>query len=126
MSVDTILLLCALHSFGFALFHLGFWRLLGWPRTLEGTTRANRAILQIANLQLVWVFAAVGLMCLLYPAELAATSLGRAVLGAMALFWAIRLATQFVWLRIRHPLVHALSALFAFGAILFAWPLAYT
>ena len=29
MSTDTLLLLCALHSFGFALFHLGFWRLFG-------------------------------------------------------------------------------------------------
>src|SRR5690606_29998463 len=69
----TLLLACAIHSFGFALFHLGFWGLFGWPRTLAGTTRANRAILQIANLQLVWVFTAVGLLCLLYPAELATT-----------------------------------------------------
>ena len=123
MSVDTILLLCALHSFGFALFHLGFWRLFGWPGTLAGTTRANRAILQIANLQLVWVFAAVGLLCLLYPAELASTALGRAVLSGMCAFWLLRLATQFIWLRIHHPLAHVLSVLFACGAALFAWPI---
>ena len=123
MPVQTILLLCALHSFGFALFHLGFWRLFGWPRTLEGTTRANRAILQIANLQLVWVFAAVGLLCLLHPAELASTALGRAVLGGMCAFWLLRLANQFIWLRIHHPLVHVLSVLFACGAALFAWPI---
>ena len=123
MSVDTILLLCALHSFGFALFHLGFWRLFGWPGTLAGTTRANRAILQIANLQLVWVFAGVGLLCLLHPSALAHTPLGRAVLAGMSAFWLIRLGAQFVWLRIHHPLVHALSVLFACGALLFAWPL---
>ena len=105
------------------MFHLGFWRLFGWPRTLEGTTRANRAILQIANLQLVWVFAAVGLLCLLYPAELATTPLGRAVLGGMCAFWLIRLAAQFIWLRLHHRLVHTLSVLFACGVLLFAWPL---
>ncbi|TYT25703.1 hypothetical protein FZO89_05215 [Luteimonas viscosa] len=123
MHTETILLLCALHSFGFALFHLAFWRLFGWPRTLENTTRPNRAILQIANVQLVWIFIAIGLSCLLYPAELASSPLGRALLAAMAGFWAIRTGTQFVWLRIRHPLVHTLTASFVLGAVLFAWPL---
>lgn len=124
MDAATVLMLCALHSFGFALFHLGFWRLFDWPRTLAGTSRPNRAIVQIANLQLAWVFAAVGLLCVLYPVELVATPLGRAVLAGMAVFWLIRLAAQFVWLRIHHPLVHALTVLFACGVLLFALPLA--
>jgi len=123
MDTDTLLLLCAVHSFGFALFHLGFWRLFAWPRTLERTTQANRAIAQIANLQLVWVFVGVGLLCLLYPTALAETPLGRAVLAGMSAFWIIRIVAQLVWLRVNHPLVHALTVLFAFGALLFAWPL---
>ena len=123
MGVATLLALCAIHSFGFALFHLGFWRLFGWPRTLQATTLPNRAIVQIANVQLVWVFAGVGLLCLLFPGELADTPLGRALLGGMAAFWLIRLAGQFIWLRVHHPLVHALSVLFAIGAMLFAAPL---
>lgn len=123
IDTGTILLFCAAHSFGFALFHLGFWRLFGWPRTLEGTTRPNRAILQIANLQLVWVFTGVGLLCLLHPAALAGTPLGRAVLAGMSAFWIIRIVAQLLWLRVNHPLVHALTALFACGALLFAWPL---
>jgi len=123
MGVATLLAFCAIHSFGFALFHLGFWRLFGWPRTLQATTLPNRAILQIANVQLVWVFTGVGLLCLLFPGELAGTPLGRALLGGMAAFWLIRLAGQFVWLRLRHPLVHVLSVLFAAGAMLFAAPL---
>ena len=121
--MKTVLLLCALHSFGFALFHLGFWRLFGWPRTLQSTTLPNRAIVQIANVQLVWVFTGIGLLCLLYPWELVATPLGRAVLMGMALFWAIRVVGQFVWLRVRHPMVHVLTALFALGTFLFAAPL---
>ncbi len=123
MSAATLMYLCAAHSFGFALFHLAFWRLFGWPRTLQATTRPNRAILQIANVQLVWVFTGVGLLCLLFPGELAGTPLGRAVLAGMAAFWLVRLAGQWIWLRMNHPLVHALSALFALGAVLFALPL---
>jgi ABC-type maltose transport system permease subunit len=30
---------------------------------------------------------------------------------------------QFIWLRVNHPLVHALTAVFAAGAVLFALPL---
>ena len=69
------------------------------------------------------MFAGVGLLCLLFPGELADTPLGRALLGGMAAFWLIRLAGQFIWLRVHHPLVHALSVLFAIGAMLFAAPL---
>lgn len=123
MSATTLLLLCAAHSFGFALFHLGFWRLFDWPRTLQRTTLPNRAILQIANVQLVWLFIGVGLLCLLFPNELAGTPLGHAVLAGVSAFWLVRLAGQGIWLRVNHALVHVLSALFALGALLFALPL---
>ncbi|MEF3082775.1 hypothetical protein V3391_11225 [Luteimonas sp. SMYT11W] len=52
------------------MFHLGLWLLFDWPRTLQPTTRANRAIVQIANAQLVWVFGAVALRCFLMPGDL--------------------------------------------------------
>lgn len=120
MTAQALLLLCAIHSLGFALFHLAFWTLFKWPRTLATTTLPNRAIVQIANVQLVWVFLLVAVLCLLYPRELAGTPLGRAFLLGMSGFWALRLATQFVWLRVHHPLVHALSLAFALGAIVFA------
>ncbi|MGO3126577.1 MAG: hypothetical protein ACTIJY_00745 [Luteimonas sp.] len=117
--VDWLIFACGLHSAVFALFHLGFWRLFDWPRTLQATTRPNRAIVQIANAQLVWVFGAVALLCFVMPGELADTRLGQAVLAGMAGFWWLRLVLQFVWLRLRHPLVHALSAAFLIGAVLF-------
>lgn len=121
--MDAVLLACALHSFAFAAFHLAFWKLLQWPRTLRDTTLPNRAILQIANVQLVWVFVLAGMLCLLFPDELATTPLGRALLACMSLFWLIRLVGQFVWLRVNHWMAHLLSALFALGAVLFALPL---
>lgn len=116
---DWLILFCGLHSAAFALFHLGFWRLFDWPRTLHTTTRPNRAIVQIANAQLVWVFGAVALLCFVMPDELASTRLGRAMLAGMAGFWWLRLVLQFVWLRLQHPLVHVLSATFLIGAVLF-------
>ena len=115
---DLLILACGLHSAAFALFHLGFWRLFDWPRTLQTTTRPNRAIVQIANAQLVWVFGVVALLCFVMPDELAGTRLGWAALAGMAGFWWLRLVLQCVWLRLQHPLVHVLSATFLIGAVL--------
>ena len=117
---DWLIAACGLHSAAFALFHLAFWRLFDWPRSLQATTRPNRAILQIANAQLVWVFAGIALLCFAMPAQLATTPLGHALLAGMAVFWWLRLALQFVWLRLPHPLVQALSVLFVIGALLFS------
>jgi hypothetical protein len=75
----------------------------------------NRAILQIANIQLIWVFLCVGGLCLRFPNTLIETAPGRAVMLGMSGFWIVRLIQQFVFLRMHHPLVHALSALFALG-----------
>lgn len=124
MTPETLVILGGLHSLGFALFHVGFWKLFGWPRTLRDTNAVNRGVLQIANVQLVWVFLLAAGLCLLFPHELASTPHGQAFLLGMSLFWILRLVVQFVWLRIDHPLVHALSLLFALGALLFALPLA--
>ncbi|KAF1686107.1 hypothetical protein B1992_09190 [Pseudoxanthomonas broegbernensis] len=123
MRPDLPLLLCALHSFGFAAFHLAFWRLFGWKRELAKVGLPTRAIVQILNLRLVYVFLGIGLLCLLYPAQLRGTALGRALLWFMVLFWIGRALEQFIFLRVNRPLVHVLTALFVLGAALFALPL---
>ncbi len=110
---------CGLHSLLLGLFHLAFWRLFDWPRSLQATTLANRAIIQILNLRLAWVFFAVAAACLLLPEDVAGTLLGRGLLGFMCLFWIGRTVEQFVFLRVNQPFVHFLSGVFAIGAALF-------
>lgn len=122
MSDRTLLAFCAAHSFGFALFHLGFWQLFGWRETLRGMTLADRAILQISNLRLIYLFVAIGMLCLAFPVELAGSALGRALLLGMAGFWLGRLIEQFVFLRYHRAALHVLSACIALGIVLFAWP----
>ncbi len=124
MSTHSLMLLCALHSAALGVFHLCFWRLFDWKRALAKLDRPNRAIMQILNLRLAFVFFAVAVLCLLYPDALATTPLGRALLVVMVLFWVGRTIEQFVFLRgLRHPAVHALTAVFELGAVLFALPL---
>lgn len=124
MTATTWITLGGLHSLAFALFHIAFWKLFGWPQTLAGTTIANRAILQILNLRLIYVFLGIAALCFIFTDELHSTPLGRALLMGMSLFWIGRTIEQFVFLRINRLAVHVLTALFVLGAIIFAMPLA--
>lgn len=123
MSRDLLVQLCGIHSFAFAVFHLGFWKLFDWKRELPKVGLATSAITQILNLRLIYFFLGIGVLCFTFPRELHATPLGRALLVFMSLFWAGRTIEQFVFLRINKPLVHVLTVLFVIGATLFALPM---
>lgn len=123
-TAELLVRLGGVHSLGFAAFHLAFWKLFDWKRDLARNSTFNRAIMQILNLRLVYVFLGMGALALAFGRELPATPLGRALLGFMALFWVGRMLEQFVFLRIHDCRVHLLSALFALGAALHAAPLA--
>ena len=120
---ELLVWLCGAHSLGFAVFHMYFWKLFGWPGTLRPAGIATRAVAQILNLRLIYVLLGVAALCFFLPGELLHTRLGHVLLGGMALFWVGRVVEQFVFLRIDTPLVHVLTALFALGALLFAAPL---
>ena len=120
---EWIILAAGIHSLAFALFHLAFWRLFRWRDTLQRATPVDRAVIQILNLRLTYVFAMVAALCFAFPAELHSTPLGRAVLAGMALFWVGRTVEQFVFLRINRPAIHLLTAAFVLGAVLFSGPL---
>lgn len=128
LAPDTWVLLAGLHSLGFAVFHLGFWRLLRWPGSLQPAGPANRAVTQILNLRLTYVFLGMAALCFTLPDALLGSTLGRALLLGMSGFWLGRTIEQFVFfdkasLRGRQdPLLNALTLLFVLGAVLFALP----
>jgi hypothetical protein len=103
-----------------ALFHLCFWRLFGWPGSLQPSGRVNRSVTQILNFAITYVFVLASLLCFLFPGELAATALGRFWLLAMAVFWLARALLQPVFFGLRHPLSATLFAVFLLGAVLHA------
>jgi len=122
-TAEWMLRLGGLHCLGFALFHLAFWRLFGWKHELAKLSAANRAIVQILNLRLIYVFVGMAVLSLAFTRELLDTRLGHVVLAFMAVFWLGRTIEQFVFLRINDWRVHLLTALFVLGAVLYAIPL---
>jgi hypothetical protein len=123
VDAETLVRLAGAHSLGFAAFHLAFWRLFDWKQELRKVALPTRAVTQILNLRLTYVFLGAGAACFLFTRDLAHTPLGRAILGFMAVFWLGRTVEQFVFLRVNDLRVHALTVLFVLGAVLFAAPL---
>ncbi len=119
----VLVYVCGIYSVGFAIFHMYFWKLFRWKRDLQSLSPANRAIIQIANLRLIYIFLFVAAICFLFPIELLETSLGNFFLAGNALFWLGRTIEQFLFLKINHKMVHALTFLFILGIALFALPL---
>lgn len=119
---NTMILLCGLYCIGMAIFHMMFPKLFDWKQDLQHLKVANRAIIQILNLRLIYFFILVALLCFIFPKELTSTALGQFFMVGMSVFWFTRTIEQFIFLRINHPMVHLLTYLFLVGAILFLAP----
>jgi len=122
---ETLIILiyiCGIYSICFAIFHLYFWKLFDWKNELKKINVANRAIIQIANLKLIYIFTFVGLVCFVFPIELLSTKLGNVLLLGNSLFWLTRIIEQFIFLKVKSRMLNLLTFFFVLGTILFASP----
>ena len=123
--MKTIILLCGLYNVLFALFHMGFWKLFRWDTDLKKLTFANKAIMQILNIQLSYYFIFAALICFVFPTELLTTKLGNWFLIGNSIFWLIRTIQQFIFLRANLMQVHVLTFVFVIGSLLFLVPILF-
>jgi hypothetical protein len=110
-----VLVAAGLIDLGFAIFHIGFWRLFGWPERLVASGQLNAAITQTLNVMLSFVFAAYG-AALLWQAGQGGAPAVLALAGAG--FWSLRFGLQFLWFDLRLPASKAIAVAFAFAALL--------
>lgn len=73
-------------------------RKLRFREDLSATSKITRQVFFVHHLYIVLTIAAFGLLCLVFPSDLAGGSpLGGAVCGFMAFFWLLRLPIQFLY-----------------------------
>ena len=121
--MKSILVLGGIFNIGFAIFHILFWKIFRWDNYLKKLNFANKAIIQLLNVQIIYYFLFTACICFVCPTELITTKLGHAFLGGTSLFWFIRAIQQFIFLRAPDFKIHILTLLFLIGTILFALPL---
>jgi hypothetical protein len=108
-----MLLAAGLADLGFALFHLAFWRLFGWPQRLEASGALNSAITRTLNVMLTFVFLAYG-GALLWQAQSPAVPAALPLAGAA--FWSLRLVLQWLWFDLRPLASRLVTGAFALAA----------
>lgn len=121
MDDQILLFLCGLHSLAVGVFHLFFWKILRWKTELAKLGVINRGVMQIMNVQLIFMLIAFGSACFYFGDTLNDTPVGRFLLGAIAAFWVVRVVQQFIFLKQNHWAMHVLTVVFAMGAVLFGW-----
>ena len=103
-------------------FHLLFWRIFNWDEDLRSLTFLNRAIVQVINLCLTFVFVIFAYVSLMHSAELLTNPLGRSLLIMMAVFWFFRAILQALFFKLKHWGSVAFMMFFFAGGVLYGIP----
>lgn len=116
-TADLLLIIGSIYHLGFALFHLGFWRIFGWKKDLARLQPINSAVMPVLNICLMFVFLAVAYLSFFCRADLAGGSLlGKTILGLIAGFWLVRAVLQYVYFSRTLLISHILFVVFLAGA----------
>ena len=117
---SILLLTGGLYSLAFAVFHMLFWRVFRWKADLQRLIPVNRAIIQVLNLRLIYVFLVMGLATVLFPVALLSTELGMFILVATSLFWLMRAIEQIIFFGLHTAASIIIFGVFLIGSGLFA------
>lgn len=114
---------CGFYNLAIAVFHIAFWKIFKWPGDLRNTTSANRAIIQILNIRLIYMFLLMTVLYLFFQDELLNSSIGKVLLIGFAGFWIGRTIEQFIFLRVKSKMVTTITILLFIGCIIHILPL---
>ena len=120
LNPETAVVAGSFFHLGFAVFHLFFGRVFSWREDLASLTAVNRAVMQVLNLCLTFVFLVFAYVSAFQTAEITSTSLGRALLALIALFWLLRTIEQVVFFT-RSRLSAGFCVIFLLGALLYGY-----
>lgn len=120
--MESLIKTGGLYNIALVIFHLLFWQIFDWAQDLRSLSFLNRAIMQVVNLSLVFVFMIFAYLSLIHTAELLSTTLGRALLLSISVFFFLRAMLQIVFFRLLHWGSVAFLVFFLAGGVLYGIP----
>jgi len=123
MGKFTLLYLCGIYNFAFAIFHVFFWKMFKWNEELKRNSLANRAVIQILNIRLIYILLLMAFIYFFYTEELISTKIGFVLLIGFLGFWIGRTIEQFIFLRVKSKMVTILTVIFFIGIVIHLLPL---
>ena len=122
MTMHALIKAGVIYNLALVVFHLLFWKLFNWQDELHNLSVLNRATMQVMNLCLVVVFLMFAYLSLVHTDQLYSTTLGRALLLSIAVFFMLRAALQVVFFRLQHWISYAFLVYFIAGGLLYGIP----
>ncbi len=119
----SVFFAAGLFDLGFAVFHVAFWWLFGWPERLRLLDRFNQALVPVMNVAPIALFTSFGLTLVAASHGAVTTVIGRWLLGGIGFFWFVRAVVQVPYFGFKHPASILLTALFVLGLLLRVRPL---
>ena len=116
---EILLLIGGIYNLLFAVFHLLFWKIFDWKNDLALLTLVNRAIMQVINLCLTFVFIIFGVISLLHPNQMIGTDLGQTLIFLIAVFWFLRATEQIIFFKLNNWISWAFLFIFLIGTGLY-------
>jgi hypothetical protein len=104
------------------IFHLLFWQIFKWPRTLRSLNPVNKATMQVLNISISFLFFIIAYISFAHTNELLGTQLGRTLLILLSGLWLFRALQQVVFYGLKHMLSVGLTIYFFIGALLYGLP----
>jgi ABC-type thiamin/hydroxymethylpyrimidine transport system permease subunit len=101
--MDLMIRIGGLCALALVAFHLSFWRLFCWREDLRSLTSLNRAVMQVMNLALIYVFLLFAYISFAHTEDLLSTPLGHSLLVLISGLWLFRAVLQVVFFKLRHP-----------------------
>lgn len=109
-------------NLAFLIFHDFFWKIFNWNDDLKKLTPINRAIMQVLNLCLIFVFLIFAYISFFHIEAMLTTSLGLTMTVFIAMFWGIRAVLQFVFFSRTRPVSYIFFVIFVIGCLLYLIP----
>ncbi|MBI3167988.1 MAG: hypothetical protein HYZ22_05885 [Chloroflexi bacterium] len=122
MDANSWLVTCAVYDLGFAVFHLLFWKIFRWKEDLASLNHVNRAVMQILNLRLTYVFVVMAFVLAAFQVEMSTTRLGQGLLIAFSVFWFMRAIEQVIFFGFKNRISNALLVVFLLGGVFHLLP----
>jgi hypothetical protein len=119
---NMLLSIAGYYCIAFAVFHLLFWKIFHWKTDLQRLTPVNRAIMQVLNLCLTFVFLFIGIALILFQPDFLGTKLGTFILVSMTTFWFLRATEQVIFFGLKSITSSVFLSVFLIGSILFLLP----
>ncbi len=125
MDRTVILTLCGVYNLLFAIFHICFWKIFKWKEDLQRNSIANRAIIQILNVRLIYIFLLMSFLYFFCKDQMMTSDIGLVLLIGFFGFWVGRTIEQFVFLKVKSKISTILTFIFFTGIIIHLLPLIF-